>query len=109
MFRGEKGTAVALPVPGKRDEHRQALQRVEGKQQVIADLIAGRLDLLEAAARFAHLQPGFSDDGERLCRSVIGWAYLALSDRPERAEALTERLEQELAAHLERHGVVRLA
>jgi hypothetical protein len=85
------------------------LQRLEGKQQVIADLIAGRLDLLEAAARFGRLEKGSPGEDEQLCRRVIGWVDLALSDRPERAEALTERLERELAAHLGRHGCLRLA
>jgi hypothetical protein len=101
-------------VPG--EGYHQALHRLRAKQQVIAELINGRVPLLEATARFwaaqcpAKEQAGAppSDDGEQLCRTVIGWAYLALSERPERADAFSEELEQELQAHLTRHGTVRL-
>jgi hypothetical protein len=94
-----------------RELYRRALERVEAKQQAVADLIDRRTDLLEAAARFhaAGLAPSdVVGDGERLCRSVIGWVYLALSDRPERAEALSDELERELQVVLSRHGAVRL-
>jgi hypothetical protein len=99
-------------VPGQ--EYHLALQRLQSKQQIIAELISGRLPLLEATAQFRAAQPPAkdqagappSDDGERLCRTVIGWAYLALSERPERADAFSEELEQELQDHLARHGTV---
>ena len=102
MIQTEQRTAAS------RDEHRRALERLEVKQQIIADLIAGRLPLLDAAARFrdAHANP--AEDGERLCRVVIGWVYLTLSERPERAEALANRLEQELQVIVSRQGLVRL-
>jgi hypothetical protein len=113
---GVSGPAAASRrcVPG--EEYRRALQRLRAKQQVIAELINGRVPLLEATARFraaqcpAKEQAGAPpvDDGEQLCRTVIGWAYLALSERPERADAFSEELEQELQAHLTRHGTVRL-
>src|SRR5947209_19057845 len=110
------GGRAAGRQPGGVDEHRLALERLRVKQQVIAELIGGRLQLLEATARFRDAQrlPGrdragaqrlaFAEDGELLCRTVIGWAHLALSDRPERAETFSEGLEQELQAHLARHG-----
>jgi hypothetical protein len=124
-LQGESMVPSANRVPGRRpraDEYRRALQRVEAKQQIIADLIEGRLTLLEATARFreAHLgsagegaygrllATAGSEDGEHLVRAVIGWVHLALRDRPERAEALSEELEQQLQAHLATHGVVRL-
>jgi hypothetical protein len=102
------------------DEHRQALRRLEAKQQVICQLIDGRLPLLEAAAHFRSLSrmsgappaPGHAafrpDNDEGLCRTVIGWAHLALNDRPERADLLSAQLETELQDHLTRHGGVRL-
>jgi hypothetical protein len=93
---------------GGDEEHRQALRRVQARQEAVADLIAGRVGLLEAAARFQAAGDGAGGDGEVACRAVIGWAQLALSDRPERAEALAVALEDELQAHLARHGAVRL-
>jgi hypothetical protein len=86
------------------------LQRLTAKQAVIADLIGGRLTLLEAAALFLRCsqEAEEEEDGEQTARAVIGWAHLALRDRPERADALGARLEQELQLHLARHGCVRL-
>src|SRR5262245_20580915 len=59
------------------------LERIEAKEEVIEELLAGRLGLLEAAACFAHIAdtpPELRDDGdrffagatrgERLCRQV---------------------------------------
>ena len=91
------------------EEHRVALQRVRAKKDVIAELIGGRLPLLEATARFQAQLAGESHNGEDLCRQVIGWVHLALLDCPEKAEAVSERLEQELHLHLARHGTVELA
>ncbi len=89
--------------------HEMTLQCIAMKEQIVAELISGRLPLLEATARFRQLggagrgpEPG----GEEWCRTVIGWAHLALSDRPERAEAVSDHLEQELQTHLARHGCV---
>ena len=63
---------------------------VAGRQQVVAELIDGRLSLLEAAWRFQN--PGrplagpvaWTDllDGEALCRNLIGWVHLALRNHP---------------------------
>lgn len=78
---------------------RQALARLEAKKQVIADLILGRLALREASAQFSVLR-GEAQPGEQTCRAVIGWAQLALSDRPEKAESFCTRLEKELQAYL---------
>ncbi|MDB5307012.1 MAG: hypothetical protein JWO38_1214 [Gemmataceae bacterium] len=67
------------------------------KEQAVTDVIAGRVSLLEAAARFGAAGEARPDtDGEALCRSVIGWVHLALRDRPERADLVAGRLEHEL-------------
>jgi hypothetical protein len=87
-----------------------ALERLDRKQQIVSQLIDGRIDLLEAAARFRPFvgpaSPMLADavPTETDCRLVIGWVGLALSDRPEKAAALTQRLEQELTEYLERQG-----
>ena len=95
------------------------LEHVRAKQEIVLQLLDGRLGLLEAASQFqrvnrllkgqgASLIPGGAnpDDGERVCRMVIGWVQLALADRPERADVLTARLEQELQEHLAKQGAV---
>jgi hypothetical protein len=97
-------------------EHEMALRCIATKQQIVAELISGRLPLVEATARFRSAggaappagPVGPEPAGEELCRTVIGWAHLALSDRPERAEAVSATLERELQTHLTRHGSVRL-
>jgi hypothetical protein len=86
-----------------------ALQRVRIKQDIVAQLIGGRLSLFEAARRFQAAQGGTwsEEKSEELCRMVIGWAHLALSDWPERAEAVSAALERQLNSHLSRNGTVR--
>jgi hypothetical protein len=95
------------------------LRHLRTKQDIVLQLLDGRLTLLEAAAQFQRVncllkgqgtgpnpaEPN-PEDGERVCRMVIGWVQLALADRPERAEVLTARLEQELQEHLAKEGVV---
>jgi|SRR5579884_2271159 len=96
----------------RRESRRQALERLQAKQGVVADLIGGRLDLLEATARFRALQgegDSAQEDGAGWCRTVIGWAYLALGDFPERAEAFCAALQRRLEEHLARFGRVELA
>lgn len=82
---------------------------LQQKQAIITQVIDGKLPLWEAAGRFqlAHMAarrclesatgvPNHSLDSESVCRTVIGWVYLALSDRPEQADRVSERLEVEL-------------
>ena len=97
-------------------------QRVYGKQQVADDVIAGRLDLFAAAARFRELTPPairqrhymqlvYPDAGEeeRYCRSVIGWIRGTLQLRsPAEADRVVSRLEAELRERLRRDGRVSL-
>jgi hypothetical protein len=100
-----ESVVCAKPAPkSKGESYRRVLDRVHAKQQVIEGLIEGRFSLLEAAARFRAAQAMGAEDGECLCRSVIGWAYLALCDRPERAETLSQEWEEQLEGHLAGHG-----
>lgn len=69
------------------------------KQEAVAAVIAGRVSLLEAAETFRAAGCPWPDT-ETVCRSVIGWVHLALCDRPERAEDVSARLEQELQSYL---------
>lgn len=96
------------------------IEGVQAKKQVIHDLIEGHLTLLEAAARFsdihchstANLEQSLgifpTQDGESICRTVIGWVPLLLNDRPEQADAIVERLEGELTEMLATTGKVSL-
>ena len=94
------------------------LQGLQQKQAIINQVIEGRLALWDAAGRFqaAHQAarlcletatgvPSHSIDGETVCRQIIGWVYLALSDRPEQADRVSERLEGELREHLKKNAV----
>jgi hypothetical protein len=99
----------------------EAFQRVQAKQRVKADLIAGRITLFEAAARYRDLSagqanylrllrayyPGRSDE-ERLCRSVIDHVRHVLIGQRKEPDEFIASLEAELHEHLERYGTVRL-
>jgi hypothetical protein len=86
------------------------------KERALAALLAGRLPLREAAARFRRadlanpsfpwsifpdLFPG-ANDAERHAREVIEHARVALRDEPARAAAVVSRLEAELQEDLTR-------
>src|SRR5947209_1295145 len=71
-----------------------ALQRLTGRRTVIAELLAGRITLVEAAVQFRDLSktnpprvPSYDSayagksEGERLCRYVIRWVRVELSER----------------------------
>ena len=101
---GEKAARNAAPGLPK-----AVLLGLQQKQAIINQVIEGRLPLMEAATRFqaAHQAarlcleratgvPGHTIDGEAVCRTIIGWVCLALSDRPEQADRVSERLEGEL-------------
>jgi len=89
--------------------------RLQAKHAVVTELLAGRLTLREAAARFealnaddpeirnrlSQLYPGVSYK-EALCRNVIEHARSELRLRaPEQMDSVVARLEAELHAHLE--------
>ena len=130
-FRKKKGapTMATNPYPAERVSKntsttnfpRVVQQCLSAKQQIINELIAGRLPLLEATARFqaehstsaaclatATGVPMTNGDGENMCRTVIGWVFLTLSNRPEEAERVSTRLELELQGHLDTCGKVNL-
>ncbi|HKI33340.1 MAG TPA: hypothetical protein VKA46_15915 [Gemmataceae bacterium] len=100
-----------------------AAARMAAKEQTTQDLLAGRLTLLQAAARFrAHnaspprLAADLADhiagatEEERLCRQVIGWAKgAAATTSPGAGERTRQRLEAELAGLLaQNNGIIRL-
>jgi len=85
------------------------------KQLIIGELIAGRLPLIEAAEKFqavhetsaTHIEnlsarTGVLVEPEGMCRTLIGWVHLSLSQRPEEAERVSERLECELQRNVSR-------
>jgi hypothetical protein len=103
------------------EEQRLAiLYRVNIKCGLGAELVEGRLGLLEAAARFRDLdrqspalkrdprQAHLGDTDEmHYCRAVIAVVEMILHDRPETRAAVIGRLEAELRGHQER-GNLRL-
>jgi len=105
-------SAPALP--------KAVLLGLQQKQAIINQVIDGHLPLWEAAGRFqaAHQAarvcleratgvPTHTIDGETVCRTIIGWVCLALSDRPEHADRVSERLEGELRELLSRNALVK--
>jgi hypothetical protein len=91
---------------------------LQQKQAIINQVIEGHMPLGEAAGRFqaAHQAaracleratgvPNHSIDGEQVCRTIIGWVYLTLSDRPEHADRVSERLEVELRDLLKKDAI----
>ncbi len=103
------------------EQRDQALKkRIAVKEACIQELIAGRITLFEAAARFRRANeeypvvPDFQDfvsesPEERLCQQVIQWTRVTLRSCPSTASAdLVEQLEQELRRHKEPNGAIRL-
>ena len=97
------------------DDLERAMQRHEAKEALVAEVIADRLTLLEAAAQFRDwnatwprasrwLQqryPGVPYE-LALCRQIIDQVRLELRQcDPERSDRVVARLEAELQAHLE--------
>jgi hypothetical protein len=122
---GPGRAAADGPAPDDYDVAMAALVRSEeGKAAAVEEVAAGRLSLVEAAARFraleagrprnrycrpAHeLYPGDSE-GERLCREVIAHVEARLAPQGRaRARQFAARLEAELGELLARDGTVRL-
>src|SRR5262249_31634472 len=89
-------------------------RRIQAKHDVICELLAGRLTLLEAAAGFRDLDAGLPEVRDRLvqhypgmpyemmlCRQVIEQERSVLGVRdPDQVERVVARLEAELQAHL---------
>jgi WD40 repeat protein len=120
------GTGDGLDPDARRgrqnDEQCRAIRRrIEAKNRLAAEVIDGRLTLLEAAARFRDLDrepppfdrdafrcsyPGASDD-ELLCREVIFFVRVEQRRRPGTDAGIVARLEAELNERLGR-GNLRL-
>jgi hypothetical protein len=98
------------------------LRRLEGRSQMVDKVLASRVTLLEAAARYRDLfasspeardtlrrqHPGI-DYEEALCRRVILDVEAALDcGATNQVGGLVARLESALREHLQRHGKVRL-
>jgi hypothetical protein len=96
------------------DDLERAMQRHEAKEAIVAEVIADRLTLLEAAAQFRDLNatwprashwleqryPGVSYE-LALCRQIIDQVCIELPQcDPERSDRIVTRLEAELQAHL---------
>jgi hypothetical protein len=94
----------------------ELIRRRDLKDRVVANMLAGRLTLLEAAARFDALSkslapslpkffgllPGETYE-EQLCWCVISYAEAALDDQPARQALVVAQLQAELAAQLARN------
>ena len=94
----------------------------KAKDNVVAEVIAGRLTLVQAAALFSAAEadlpadalrvrletiPGATDP-ERHCRKVICHVEYALADEPSERQSLVNRLTAELENELQRNGTVSL-
>jgi hypothetical protein len=93
------------------DRVSQALvERNRAKEEVISELLAGRLTLVEAAAAFRRIHERTRDEtgcyaeadpadlsDEGLCRNVLCWARMGLADSPRREEVL-DRLNRDFEA-----------
>jgi hypothetical protein len=108
------------------DNHQAVLEevdrRIETRARVIEDVKAGRLSLLQAAARFRELgrQPPevslellrlyypAKSDGECYCRYVIHGVATSVQEQGSPGETILERLEAELQELLRWDGTVRL-
>jgi hypothetical protein len=102
--------------------------RIGAKKDIVDEVIAGRLSLVQAAALFGALnqlppesvKPSLSDldpsrlrflahsDEDRLCQQVVRWVSWELAGEPDRREATVARLEAEFKAALRKEGTVRL-
>ncbi|HEY7315436.1 MAG TPA: hypothetical protein VH643_39265 [Gemmataceae bacterium] len=84
-------------------------QSLEVKKAVIADLLAKRVSLREAAEQFREADQQIDNDGVGLVapyrmpeseaglyRQVIAWTKAELSDDPKQTEQIIPRLEQEM-------------
>lgn len=117
-----RGTSGVMWLP--MDEQGQLLQaeidraqeRGVAKRAVVHELLAERLTLHQAAARFQELDATVpptqlahwrenclgDTDEERYCWTVVRYVGTDLLDRPQQARAVRQRLERELPNHLRR-------
>lgn len=118
---GESGNGTAVPqgnlIFASTEANQELLQRMQARDGLARDVVAGRLSLTAAAAEFQRLDqqsPTFDvqrfrrfapgrTDSERYGRLVIAGVEALLADTPDRADIL-DRLHRELSAG---HGDVR--
>lgn len=100
----------------------RALNRIDAKRNIVWDVLAGELTLLEAATGFARADATSLDNSdclaafagaseeEKRCRCVIEWVVATAADERSAGEAarLRKQLEAELQEHLDRDGMVKL-
>jgi hypothetical protein len=109
------------PTPGELDEQaRMVKKRLSAKNELIKELLNGRLTLFETAAGFQRLNEELPMAGdkqsiagvaeeERLCQQVIEWVRVELIVNPgEASEDFVARLEQQLLRHKQKNGTVQL-
>ena len=98
----------------------ESIQRCKAKEDVVRDVIAGELTLLQAAARFRDVNASWPKARavvqqayaglpyeHALCRQVIAYAEAELRHQGSvQKDSVLDRLEAELAEHLRRHGKV---
>jgi hypothetical protein len=98
-----------------RERAAMSYRHTQAKRAVVTELLADRLTLMEAAARFRELDADMPETRDRLlqaypgvpyevvlCRQVIGHARGELEVRaPEQVKRVVARLEAELQAYLE--------
>jgi hypothetical protein len=119
-FEGTPDPALAVEQEDKRSEAMDAerapvLRRIRATDQIVQDLIDGRLTLAEAGRRLRAEQdgnPGFwivvrrdqpgDSDEERVYRHLLTLVSEGLPNEPARAGAVRQRLEAELRALLPR-------
>jgi hypothetical protein len=104
-------------------EVRSTIEFTCSKGQIVEDLLSGERTLIETAIRFRALYEDARnwhdpdrprpapEDGESWCREVIEWAVAKTwhEQSPSQAEALRQRLEEELQDYLEYRSVATLA
>jgi hypothetical protein len=97
------------------------LKRTQERKEVIRQVLAGQLTLLQAALCFRRLNRTPADlavdvrrnfpaasEGESLCLQVIQWTETELTDRGETDLGPVRRLRTELAEMLRRNGTINL-
>jgi hypothetical protein len=119
---GRQGGADAEPNPVI-ERGQIILRRTTAKQEIIHALAVRELGLFEAAAWFRELNsspPECRDEGwrrlegrcegEKLCRQVIRWARAHMQGTMPTSQVMArvQELEDELEAHIARHGKVLL-
>lgn len=90
-----------------------SLRRIEAKQLVIAEVVAGRMGLIKAADRFAAINATSAEEtvpapsyirfaDEKACaQSVLSWTRAALAKDPTQASRLLPVLEEEYRQHFD--------